>query len=148
MVHAREWMMKFQKNTSNASEIRNTGDQPPRIREAQKSSRGRTRIPPFGSAQTGKRLLEPSLDTEPRDEVQGRRPQAGLTTTQPNRSYLKIKSSHGSNSNPPSGGLTTIQPNRSYLKIKSSRGWTRTSDKVVNSHPLYQLSYAGTLLYS
>ena len=29
-----------------------------------------------------------------------------------------------------------------------SRGWTRTSDKVVNSHPLYQLSYAGTLFMS
>ena len=26
---------------------------------------------------------------------------------------------------------------------KSSRGWTRTSDKTVNSRLLYQLSYAG-----
>ncbi len=31
---------------------------------------------------------------------------------------------------------------------KNSRGWTRTSDKVVNSHPLYQLSYAGMFLHS
>ena len=28
---------------------------------------------------------------------------------------------------------------------KSSRGWTRTSDKTVNSRLLYQLSYAGSL---
>ena len=28
-------------------------------------------------------------------------------------------------------------------KGKSSRGWTRTSDKPVNSRLLYQLSYAG-----
>jgi hypothetical protein len=29
---------------------------------------------------------------------------------------------------------------------KSSRGWTRTSDKTVNSRLLYQLSYAGKFL--
>ena len=29
--------------------------------------------------------------------------------------------------------------------VTGSPGRTRTSDKVVNSHPLYQLSYRGTL---
>ena len=28
---------------------------------------------------------------------------------------------------------------------RNSRGWTRTSDKTVNSRLLYQLSYAGSL---
>ena len=28
---------------------------------------------------------------------------------------------------------------------RSSRGWTRTSDKTVNSRLLYQLSYAGKI---
>ena len=28
---------------------------------------------------------------------------------------------------------------------RSSRGWTRTSDKTVNSRLLYQLSYAGSV---
>lgn len=35
-----------------------------------------------------------------------------------------------------------------YAKImhkKSSGSWTRTNDPVINSHLLYQLSYAGTI---
>ena len=36
---------------------------------------------PFGSAQTGKRLLEPSFDTELQDEVQGRRQDGELVET-------------------------------------------------------------------
>ena len=32
---------------------------------------------------------------------------------------------------------------RDFRRRLSSRGWTRTSDSVVNSHLLYQLSYAG-----
>jgi hypothetical protein len=30
------------------------------------------------------------------------------------------------------------------MTFDGSPGWTRTNDKVVNSHPLYQLSYGGT----
>ena len=41
------------------------------------------------------------------------------------------------------GGINSHPLIINSLKTKSSRGWTRTSDKVVNSHPLYQLSYAG-----
>ena len=33
---------------------------------------------------------------------------------------------------------------KSPSKEIGSGGWTRTSDQVVNSHLLYQLSYAGT----
>ena len=30
------------------------------------------------------------------------------------------------------------------MSQRNSRGWTRTSDKTVNSRLLYQLSYAGS----
>lgn len=32
----------------------------------------------------------------------------------------------------------------STLGCSGSPGWTRTSDLMINSHPLYQLSYRGT----
>ena len=34
----------------------------------------------------------------------------------------------------------------SYLvQLENSVGWTRTSDLVINSHPLYRLSYRGIM---
>ena len=41
-----------------------------------------------------------------------------------------------------------MEPKEARLRVRprlprSSRGWTRTSDKTVNSRLLYQLSYAG-----
>jgi hypothetical protein len=44
---------------------------------------------------------------------------------------------------PQQGLSATCRPNCSTLGEYSSPTWTRTTDMVINSHPLYQLSYRG-----
>ena len=45
---------------------------------------------------------------------------------------------------PPLAGLYQLNSFQIPKKNIGSPGRTRTADKVVNSHPLYQLSYRGT----
>lgn len=57
--------------------------------------------------------------------------------------FLASKQKQTENAASTDRGDAISVPVAAHSVTASSRGWTRTSDSVVNSHLLYQLSYAG-----